>query len=159
MKITLICVGKVKEKFLKDGISEYAKRISKFASLDIIEVSDIKAPENLSDKDMLNIKIAEGNKILEKIKPNSYIVSLEINGKNFSSEEFSKFIENKSISGIGHIYFVIGGSLGLSDDVVKKSDFKLSFSKMTFPHQLMRLILLEQIYRGFKIIKNEPYHK
>jgi len=159
MKITLICVGKVKEKFLKDGISEYAKRISKFASLDIIEVSDIKAPENLSDKDMLNIKIAEGNKILEKIKPNSYIVSLEINGENFSSEEFSKFIENKSISGIGHIYFVIGGSLGLSDDVVKKSDFKLSFSKMTFPHQLMRLILLEQIYRGFKIIKNEPYHK
>lgn len=159
MNITIIAVGKIKEKYIQEGIKEFSKRLSRYCFLNIIEVDDEKAPENLSPKDMEIIKAKEGEKILAKIPQNSFIISLEINGKQLSSEELSRKMEDLMISGINHISFIIGGSIGLSDEVIIRSNFRLSFSKMTFPHQLMRLILLEQIYRGFKIMKNEPYHK
>jgi 23S rRNA (pseudouridine1915-N3)-methyltransferase len=159
MNIKIISVGKIKEKYIKLGIDEFTKRLSKYCKLDIIEVDDEKAPENLSEKEMDIIKYKEGQKILSNIKSNSYVIALAIDGKNLSSEELANKMSNLSISGNSNIAFVIGGSLGLSKDVLDRSDFKLSFSKMTFPHQLMRLILLEQVYRGFRIIKNEPYHK
>ena len=159
MNITIIAVGKIKEKYIQEGIKEFSKRLSRYCFLNIIEVDDEKAPENLSPKDMEIIKAKEGEKILAKIPQNSFIISLEINGKQLSSEELSRQMEDLMISGINHISFIIGGSIGLSDEVINRSNFRLSFSKMTFPHQLMRLILLEQIYRGFKIMKNEPYHK
>ena len=159
MNITIIGVGKIKEKFMQQAIKEYSKRLSRYCNLDIIEVADEKAPENLSDREMEIIKQKEGVKILSKIPNNSYVIALAIEGKNLSSEEFSKKIEDLGLSGAGDITFIIGGSLGLSNEVLNKSDFKLSFSKMTFPHQMMRLILLEQIYRAFRIIKGEPYHK
>ena len=145
MNISIIAVGKIKEKYIQEGIREFSKRLSRYCSLDIVEVDDEKAKE--------------GDKILAKIPQNSFIISLEIKGKQISSEELSKKMEDLMIDGINHITFIIGGSLGLSDEVINRSNYKLSFSKMTFPHQLMRLILLEQIYRGFKIMKNEPYHK
>lgn len=159
MNIKIISVGKIKEKYIKLGIDEFSKRLSKYCKLDIIEVDDEKAPENLSEKEMDIIKYKEGQKILSSIKNNSYVIALAIDGKNLSSEELAHKMSNLSINGNSNIAFVIGGSLGLSKDVLDRSDFKLSFSKMTFPHQLMRLILLEQVYRGFRIIKNEPYHK
>lgn len=159
MNIKLIAVGKIKEKYIKEGIAEFSKRLSRYASLKIIEVSDEKAPENLSDKDMEIIKNKEGKKILEKISDNSYIIVLAIDGKQISSESLAEKIEDITLGGISDITFIIGGSLGLSHEVTNKSHYKLSFSKMTFPHQLMRLILLEQVYRAFKIIKGEPYHK
>lgn len=159
MNIKIISVGKIKEKYIKLGIDEFSKRLSKYCKLDIVEVDDEKAPENLSEKEMDIIKYKEGQKILSNIKNNSYVIALAIDGKNLSSEELAHKMSNLSISGNSNIAFVIGGSLGLSKDVLDRSDFKLSFSKMTFPHQLMRLILLEQVYRGFRIIKNEPYHK
>lgn len=159
MNIKVIAVGKIKEKFMQQGIKEFEKRLSRYCSLNIIEVNDEKAPENLSDKDIEKIKEKEGKRILSKIPQNSFIISLVIQGKEVSSEELSKKIENLMISGINDITFIIGGSLGLSKDVLNKSNYKLSFSKMTFPHQMMRLILLEQIYRGFRIMKREPYHK
>jgi 23S rRNA (pseudouridine1915-N3)-methyltransferase len=159
MNIKIISVGKIKEKYIKLGIDEFSKRLSKYCKLDIIEVDDEKAPENLSEKEMDIIKYKEGQKILSNIKNNSYVIALAIDGKNLSSEELAHKMSNLSISGNSNIAFVIGGSLGLSKDILDRSDFKLSFSKMTFPHQLMRLILLEQVYRGFRIIKNEPYHK
>ena len=133
--------------------------MSRYAKLEIIELNDEKAPENLSPRDMEIIKNTEGDAILSKIKPNSYTIALAIDGKNLSSESLAKKINDLSVSGNSHINFVIGGSLGLSDSVLKASDFKLSFSAMTFPHQLMRLILLEQIYRSFRINNSEPYHK
>ncbi|NLK42965.1 MAG: 23S rRNA (pseudouridine(1915)-N(3))-methyltransferase RlmH [Tissierellia bacterium] len=159
MNISIIAVGKIKEKYIQEGIKEFSKRLSRYCSLEIIEVDDEKAPENLSKKEMDIVKSKEGDKILAKIPQNSFIISLEIKGKELSSEELSKKMEDLMIDGINHISFIIGGSLGLSDEVISRSNFKLSFSKMTFPHQLMRLILLEQIYRGFRIMKNEPYHK
>ena len=159
MNINIIAVGKIKEKYIQEGIKEFSKRLSRYCNLKIIEVDDEKAPENLSDKEMEVVKQKEGLKILSKIPQNSFIISLEIQGKEISSDELSKKIEDIMVSGINDITFIIGGSLGLSHEVRSKSDFKLSFSKMTFPHQLMRLILLEQIYRGWRIMKNEPYHK
>lgn len=159
MNINIIAVGKIKEKYIKEGIKEFSKRLSRYCNLKIIEVDDEKAPENLSEKEMEVIKRKEGLKILSKIPQNSFIISLEIQGRQISSEELSKKMEDIMVSGINDITFIIGGSLGLSDEVRSGSDFKLSFSKMTFPHQLMRLILLEQIYRGWRIMKNEPYHK
>lgn len=158
MKITVICVGKIKESFLKDGIKEYSKRISKYSALEITELNDEKAPENLSENMKEKIKEKEGEGILKNLK-DGYTITLCIDGKNLSSEELSSFIETKKVQGINNFNFIIGGSLGLSNEVIKKADYKLSFSKMTFPHQLMRLILLEQIYRCFKISNNEPYHK
>ena len=159
MRISIICVGKIKEKYLKLGIDEFTKRLSKYCKLEIIELDDEKAPENLSDKEMLMIKEKEGKKILSKIKDNAHVIALAIDGKNLSSEELADNINNLGVRGTSHIVFVIGGSLGLSDEVLKRSNYKLSFSKMTFPHQLMRLILLEQVYRAYRINSGEPYHK
>ena len=159
MNITIIGVGKIKEKYLKLGIDEFSKRLSKYSKLDIIELDDEKCPENLSEKDMLIVKDKEGKKILSKIRSNSYVIALAIDGKNLSSEEVADTMSKLAVRGNSHITFVIGGSLGLSDEVLKRADYKLSFSKMTFPHQLMRLILLEQVYRAFRINNNEPYHK
>ena len=160
MRINIVCVGKIKEKYLKLGIDEFKKRLSKYCKLEIIELEDEKAPENLSDKEMLMIKEKEGKKILSKIKDNSYVIALAIDGKNLSSsEELAETINKLGVRGISNITFVIGGSLGLSDEVLSRADYKLSFSKMTFPHQLMRLILLEQVYRAYRINNGEPYHK
>lgn len=159
MRISIICVGKIKEKYLKLGIDEFKKRLSKYCKLEIIELDDEKAPENLSDKEMLMIKEKEGKKILSKIKDNSYVIALAIDGKNLSSEELADTINNLGVRGNSHIVFIIGGSLGLSDEILSRANYKLSFSKMTFPHQLMRLILLEQVYRAYRINNGEPYHK
>ena len=159
MNINIIAVGRIKEKYIQEGIREFSKRLSRYCNLRIIEVMDEKAPENLSDREMDLIKKKEGERILAKIPQNSFIISLEIKGKEISSEELSIKMEEIMISGINDITFIIGGSLGLPNEVSHLSDYKLSFSKMTFPHQLMRLILLEQIYRGWRIMKNEPYHK
>lgn len=159
MRINIVCVGKIKEKYLKLGIDEFKKRLSKYCKLEIIELEDEKAPENLSDKEMLMIKEKEGKKILSKIKDNSYVIALAIDGKNLSSEELAETINKLGVRGISNITFVIGGSLGLSDEILSRADYKLSFSKMTFPHQLMRLILLEQVYRAYRINNGEPYHK
>ncbi len=159
MNIRIIAVGKIKEKYIQDGIKEFSKRLSRYCVLDIIEIEDEKAPENLSVKEMEIVKYKEGEKILTKVPQNSFIISLEIQGKQISSVDLSKKMEDLMIDGVNDITFVIGGSLGLSQVVSNRANYKLSFSKMTFPHQLMRLILLEQIYRGFRIMKGEPYHK
>ena len=159
MNITVIGVGKIKEKYLKMGIDEFKKRLSKYCKLDIIELDDEKAPEKLSEKEMIMVKDKAGKKILSKIKDNSYVIALAIDGKNLSSEELADKMSDLTVRGNSSITFVIGGSLGLSDSVLDRADYKLSFSKMTFPHQMMRLILLEQIYRAFRINNNEPYHK
>ena len=158
MNIKIISVGKLKEKYLKLGIEEFTKRLSKYCSLEIIEVDDEKAPENLSDKEMIMIKDKEGDKILSKIKDNTYVIALAIDGKMLSSEDLAEKLEDLAITGKSNIAFIIGGSLGLSDAVLKRADYKLSFSKMTFPHQLIRVFLLEQLFRGFKIQHNETYH-
>lgn len=159
MNINIIAVGRVKEKYILNGIAEFKKRLTPHAKINIIEVSDEAAPENLSNSEMEMVKAKEGEKILKKIKDQDYVVTLEIKGKNLSSEDFAKKIENIQLNGKSTIDFVIGGSLGLSEEVMKRSNFALSFSDMTFPHQLMRLILIEQIYRAFRIINNFPYHK
>lgn len=159
MNISVITVGKLKEKYLKDGIDEYKKRLSRYCSLEIIEVADEKAPETLSQKEEEQIKAKEGTGILKYIKDNTYVIALAINGNNLSSEAFATLISDLGINGNSNIAFVIGGSLGLSKEVLDRANYKLSFSKMTFPHQLMRLILVEQVYRGFRIIQGEPYHK
>ncbi|MFG6118705.1 23S rRNA (pseudouridine(1915)-N(3))-methyltransferase RlmH [Thalassobacillus sp. B23F22_16] len=159
MKITIVTVGKLKEKYLKQGIQEYVKRLGPYASVEIVEVADEKAPENLSEADMEEVKKKEGERILAKINPDSYVITLEIEGQMLTSEKLAKKLDNLATYGKSKVAFVIGGSLGLSDEVLRRSDLGLSFSKMTFPHQLMRLILVEQIYRAFKINKNEPYHK
>lgn len=159
MKITLICVGKIKEKYLNDAINEYSKRLSKYCRLEIIEVADEKTEENASDTVNNQVKDKEGERILKHIKEGSYVITLEILGKMLTSTELADKLEKTGLNGQSHITFIIGGSLGLSETVSKRSDYKLSFSKMTFPHQLMRVILLEQIYRSFRINNNEPYHK
>jgi 23S rRNA (pseudouridine1915-N3)-methyltransferase len=159
MNISIISVGKLKEKYLKLGIEEFSKRLSKYCKLDLIELEDEKCPENLSEKDMEIVKNKEGQRILSKIKNNSHVIALAIDGKNLSSEELADTISKLAVRGNSHITFIIGGSLGLSNEVLKRADYKLSFSKMTFPHQLMKLILLEQVYRSFRINNNEPYHK
>ncbi|MFA5528344.1 MAG: 23S rRNA (pseudouridine(1915)-N(3))-methyltransferase RlmH [Peptostreptococcales bacterium] len=159
MIIKLITVGKIKEKFLRLGIEEFSKRLSRYCELEQTEVQDEKVPETLSEKEMVLAKDKEGERILAQVKENTFLIPLAIEGKMLSSEELADKLKELTLSGKSHITFVIGGSLGLSEKVLRAADFKLSFSKMTFPHQLMKLILLEQIYRGFKIIKNEPYHK
>lgn len=159
IKISLITVGKIKEKYLKLGIEEFSKRLSKYCKLDILEINDEKAPENLSEKEMEMVKKKEGFSILSKIKQNQYVIALAIDGDKMSSERFADKIEELSLTGNSHICFIIGGSLGLSDDVLSRANMKMSFSDMTFPHQMMRLILLEQIYRCFRINHHEPYHK
>jgi len=159
MNIDILAVGKIKEKYLNEGIGEYSKRLSRYCSLNIIEVDDEKAPENLSDKEMEMIKAKEGEKLMSKIPSGAFVVALAIEGKQLSSEALSGKISDIMVDGNSHIVFVIGGSLGLSGEILKRANLKLSFSKMTFPHQLMRMILLEQIYRSFRIMRNEPYHK
>ncbi|MDO6447956.1 23S rRNA (pseudouridine(1915)-N(3))-methyltransferase RlmH [Oceanobacillus profundus] len=159
MKISIVSVGKLKEKYLKQGIQEYLKRLGAYAKVDVIEVADEKAPENMSEAEMLEVKRKEGERILSQISPDTYVITLEINGKMLSSEQLAAKMDELATYGKSKIVFVIGGSLGISNDVQKRSDLALSFSKMTFPHQLMRLILLEQVYRGFRINRGEPYHK
>lgn len=159
MKITLIAVGKLKEKYLKEAVSEYSKRLGRYCKLEIIEVSDEKTPEQASQTAEEQIREKEGERILKHIKNDMYVIALEIQGKMLSSEELAAKMEDLGIQGKSHIAFVIGGSIGLGREVLKRADESLSFSKMTFPHQLMRVILLEQVYRGYRIINGEPYHK
>ena len=159
MKITVITVGKIKEKYLKDAIAEYSKRLSKYCKLEIIEVADEKTPDNASEVVEDAIRSKEAERILKYVKDDAYVITLEINGKQVSSEELADKVEKLGIQGVSHIIFIIGGSIGLGREVLAKSDFALSFSKMTFPHQLMRVILLEQVYRSYRIINGEPYHK
>ena len=159
MNIKILCVGKIKEKFYRDAISEYSKRLSKYCSLEIVEVTDEKTSENSTENEINIIKDKEGERILKHIKDKDYAIALAIQGKQQDSVAFSKYIENLGITGNSSICFIIGGSLGLSDAVMKRCNDSISFSKMTFPHQLMRVILLEQIYRAMRIMNNEPYHK
>ena len=159
MKITILTVGKIKEKYLRDAIAEYSKRLSRYAKLEIIEVADKKTPDNASETVETNIKNKEAERLLKYIRDDAYLITLEIKGKQLTSEELAQKIDTLGVQGTSHIIFVIGGSLGLGEEVLKRSNYALSFSKMTFPHQLMRVILLEQIYRSFRIIKGEPYHK
>lgn len=159
MRINIVCVGKIKEKFFSQAIDEYAKRLSKYCKLNIIEVADEKTIDGCSDVVVAQIKDKEGRRILDSIKDDDYVIALAIEGKKLDSVAFSKKIDELGINGVSSISFVIGGSLGLSEDVLKRANYKLSFSDMTFPHQLMRVILLEQIYRCYRIINGEPYHK
>ncbi|MFT5872545.1 MAG: 23S rRNA (pseudouridine1915-N3)-methyltransferase [Clostridium sp.] len=159
MNITIICVGKIKEKYLKSAIDEYKKRLSRYCKLSIVELSDEKTPDNASKKEEILIKEKEGEAILKNIKDNMFAIALELKGNMLSSEELSNYIRDLGIKGESNIAFVIGGSLGLSMAVLERANYKLCFSKMTFPHQLFRVMLLEQVYRGFRIISGEPYHK
>lgn len=159
MTITVITVGKLKEKYLKDAIDEYSKRLSRYCKLDIIEIADEKTPDNASAKEEEAIKEKEGQAILNKIKDNMFVISMDLSGKQLTSQEFSDYIHNLGVVGSSNIAFIIGGSLGISKSVLSRANYKLCFSKMTFPHQLFRVMLLEQIYRGFRIMKGEPYHK
>ena len=159
MKITVLTVGKIKEKYLRDAIAEYTKRLSRYCKLEISEVADEKTPDNASENAEEMIRQKEAERLLKYIREDAYLITLEIGGKQLTSEEFSEKIEKLGIQGTSHIIFVIGGSIGIGKAVLEKSDYALSFSKMTFPHQLMRVILLEQIYRGYRIMSGEPYHK
>ncbi|HJV17265.1 MAG TPA: 23S rRNA (pseudouridine(1915)-N(3))-methyltransferase RlmH [Bacillales bacterium] len=157
MNISIVTVGKLKEKYLKQGIEEYLKRLTAYAKVEVIEVADEKAPEELSDIEIEQVKQKEGERILAKISQDTYVIALAINGKMQSSEELADSLDKLATYGKSKIAFVIGGSLGLSEEVLKRANEKLSFSKMTFPHQLMRLILVEQVYRAFRINRSEPY--
>lgn len=159
MKITILCVGKVKEKYFTDAIKEYSKRLSRYCKLEIIEVADEKTPDGASETVVRQIKEKEGERLEKYIPENAHIIALAIQGKKLTSEKFADQINNLGITGTSQIVFLIGGSLGMSDTLLKKADMLLSFSDMTFPHQLMRVILLEQIYRAYRIIHGEPYHK
>lgn len=159
MNITIVSVGKLKEKYLKLGIEEYAKRMKTYAKLNLIEVADERAPENLSAAEMEEVKDKEGERILAKVPQDAYLITLEIEGKKLSSESLASHLDQLATHGKSKVFFVIGGSLGLSEAVMKRSNYALSFSKMTLPHQLMRLVLIEQIYRSFRINRGEPYHK
>jgi 23S rRNA (pseudouridine1915-N3)-methyltransferase len=159
VNISIISIGKLKEKYLKQGIAEYLKRLSAYAKVEVIELPDEKAPENLSEAEMLIVKEKEGIRILDKISDDTHVIALAIEGKQKSSEEFAVSLDRLATYGKSKVAFVIGGSLGLSSEVMKRSNESLSFSKMTLPHQLMRLVLLEQVYRAFRINRGEPYHK
>ncbi len=160
MLIKIICVGKIKEKFYKEALAEYEKRMTSYNKVEIIEVADEKAPETLSEKEIDQVKIAEGERILSKIKDDSFVVTLEIAGRDLDSIKFARLIQDEMLDGFGRdMVFVIGGSNGLGENVLKRSNYRLSFGKMTYPHQLMRVILMEQIYRAYRIINKEPYHK
>lgn len=159
MRITVISVGKIKEKYFQDAIKEYTKRLSKFCSLTEEIIPDERADDDFSAKEIEQVKVREGQKILKKIKDSTYVVTMCIDGKQLTSTDLAEKISTLSVNGYSDITFIIGGSNGLSDDVIKRADMKLSFSKMTFPHQLFKVLLLEQIYRAFKINANESYHK
>lgn len=159
MRITIVCVGKLKEKYWQDAIAEYSKRLSRYHKLEIVELPDEKAPETMSPAQEEEVKKKEGERILKAIKDDAFVVALAIEGKGLTSEGLADFMAKKAVGGVSHMAFVIGGSLGLSAEVMKRADFALSFSAMTFPHQMMRVILLEQIYRAERINRKEPYHK
>lgn len=159
MQIDIICVGKVKEQYLRDAIAEYSKRLGRYCKLNILEVADEKTPEHASEGVERQIKAKEGERIAKHIKPGSYVIALAIDGQQVTSEGFARKIDQLGIQGVSHIQFVIGGSIGMDDTILRQANYKLSFSKMTFPHQLMRVILLEQVYRAYKINAHEPYHK
>lgn len=159
LKITLITVGKIKEKYFTMAIDEYAKRLSRYCKLEIVELADEKTPDNASEAINQQIKEKEGERILAAIPDGAYVIALAIEGKMLDSVELSEKISRLGVDGYSNIVFIIGGSLGLHQKVLKRGDFLLSFSRMTFPHQLMRVVLLEQIYRGFRIANHEPYHK
>ncbi len=159
MKITVLTVGKVKEKFYRQALEEFEKRLSRYCKLEIIEVQDEKTPERASEMEEMQIKEKEGQRLLKYIKEDAWVCALAIEGQMLDSVELSQKMEQLGIGRTSHMIFVIGGSLGLAKEVLKRADFKLSFSKMTFPHQLMRVILLEQIYRAYRIMQGEPYHK
>ena len=159
MKITLVTVGKIKESYLEAGIREYVKRLSRYCKLEILEVADEKTPDGASENQERQIREKEGKRLLNLLKQDAYVITLEINGRQLASTELARKLEQLGVQGVSHIMLVIGGSLGLSDEVIRRADFHLSFSAMTFPHQLMRLILLEQLYRCYRIINGEPYHK
>ncbi|MBR3280838.1 MAG: 23S rRNA (pseudouridine(1915)-N(3))-methyltransferase RlmH [Clostridia bacterium] len=159
MNIRIICLGKIKEKYLHDGIEEYKKRISKYANIEIIELSDEPIPDNASQKEIDNIKKKEADKIKNSIDSHDFVCSLDLSGKQLTSEEFANKINEITLNGFSTIDFIIGGSLGIHKELVTNSNMAISFSKLTFPHQLFRMILLEQIYRAFKINNNETYHK
>ena len=159
MKIKVVTVGKLKEKYLKDGIAEYSKRISRFAKLEMIELADEKTPDRASESENQKILEIEGQRILSKVGDRNFVIVLAIEGKMFSSEEFSKQLEEASIKGFSTLTFIIGGSLGLAQGVKKRANLSVSFGRLTLPHQLMRLVLAEQIYRAFTIQQGSPYHK
>ena len=159
MKIKIVTVGKLKEKYLKDGIAEYSKRLSRFANLEMIELADEKTPDRASDSENQKILEIEGTRILSRIGDRDFVIVLAIEGKTLSSEEFSKQLEQAPINGFSTLTFVIGGSLGLSPQVKKRANLSISFGRLTLPHQLMRLVLVEQIYRAFTIQQGSPYHK
>ena len=159
MNINVICIGKLKEKYWQEAVREYSKRLGSYCALQIIELKESPLRANSSAADEEAVKLAEGRDILKKIRENDYVITLEIKGKGFSSEHLAEHLEHLAIDGRSTVDFVIGGSLGLSQEVSRRADLKLSFSAMTFPHQMMRVILLEQIYRSFKIIRHETYHK
>lgn len=159
MKITCVVVGKIKEKYFTDAIKEYSKRLGRYCKLEIVELADEKTPDGASEAEEQAIREKEGERIRKALKDDAYVIALAIEGKMLDSVELSRKIESLGISGTSHIAFVIGGSLGLAPAVMKRADYALSFSRMTFPHQLMRVVLLEQLYRSYRIMKNEPYHK
>ncbi|WP_324825965.1 23S rRNA (pseudouridine(1915)-N(3))-methyltransferase RlmH [Sinanaerobacter sp. ZZT-01] len=159
MNVSIICIGKLKETYWTDAVKEYSKRLGKYCTLSINELKEERLPDHASVAQEIAVKQEEGKSLLKQIKANAFVIALEIQGKNLSSEDFAKKIEQLALEGKSEIAFIIGGSLGLSDEVLERADYGLSFSKMTFPHQMMRVILLEQIYRCFKINKNETYHK
>ncbi len=159
MKITLVAVGKIREKYLEMAVDEYKKRLSRYCQLEIVEVADEKTPDGASEREEMLIREREGERILSRIRDQAYVIALAIEGRQFDSESLAGHIEDLCIHGISHMVFIIGGSLGLSRKVLQRADELLSFSRLTFPHQLMRVILLEQIYRCFRIIHGEPYHK
>lgn len=159
MKITILTVGKIKEKYFTAAIAEYTKRLSRYCKLEVIEVADEKTPDNASEHEEDLIRVKEGDRLKKYIKNGAYIISLAIQGKQTTSEGFAEKIHNLGLKGESHIIFIIGGSIGIDQNILNNSDELLSFSKMTFPHQLMRVVLLEQIYRAYRIINGEPYHK
>ncbi len=159
MNISMICVGKLKEKYWVQAVAEYSKRLSAYCNLDIVELKEARLPDKAGPAEEQAVKEAEGAEILKRLKDNMYVVTLEVQGKALSSEKLAEKMDSLALGGHSNIAFVIGGSLGLSEAVSKRSDFRLSFSQMTFPHQMMRVILLEQVYRSFKINRHETYHK
>ncbi len=159
MNITIYSVGKIKESYFRQAIAEYSKRLSRYCKLSIVEVADEKTPDTASEAQIKQIKEKEGERLLSKIKEDTYVIALAIDGKSLDSVAFSEKINHLAVHARSNVGFVIGGSLGLSDAVLARADFQMSFSSMTFPHQLMRVILLEQIYRAFRILNHEPYHK
>lgn len=159
MKLTILCVGKLKEKFMRDAVAEYEKRLTRYVKLDVVEVADEKTPDGASEKEEERIREKEGERLLRQIKEDDHVVALAISGKQYDSLAFARRLDGFALCGRSRVVFVIGGSLGLSEQVLARADEEISFSKMTFPHQLMRVILLEQIYRGYRIIRGEPYHK